>query len=96
MNVERTKKCIEVMQAFVEGKEVEWRRKYQEHEQWKVINTAPTWNFTRFDYRIRKEPIEVWAFVSDRGVSLAEPEFLRKGASIGSDTRLIRLREVVE
>ena len=56
MNIEDTKKAIEVMQAFVDGKEIQCRS--HNHSHWKYAN--PDWNFTNCEYRVKPEPKEVW------------------------------------
>jgi hypothetical protein len=54
MNEEQTLKAIEVMQAFAEGKSVEFRRK-GEHI-WRVLEgRLASWNWDAIEYRI-KEP----------------------------------------
>lgn len=47
------KEQIAVMQAFAEGKEIE--SKYTAANDWKP-NSAPSWNWRDFDYRIKPEP----------------------------------------
>lgn len=60
MDIEQTKKAIEVMQAFVDGKEIEVRCAGYEH--WSPICVDPLWNWSEFDYRIakRKETRTGW------------------------------------
>jgi len=93
MNVEETKKAIKVMQAFVEGAEIEAKAK-DHATTW--YNATPSWDWEGFDYRIKRQPIEVWAYVTPGGVWLANPHNLSSGVSLGSDTQLVKLREVVE
>jgi hypothetical protein len=47
MNTEQTKKAIRIMQAFVDGKEVE----FMSDGKWESINN-PSWNWTNYFYRI--------------------------------------------
>ena len=55
MNIEQTKEAIRVMQAFVDGKEVEWR--YRSIEGWDAIITiSPKWNWEDCEYRIKPTP----------------------------------------
>ena len=49
---------IEVMQAFIEGKEIQLRRRVS-GTNW-AISPAPAWAWDSFDYRIKPEPIELW------------------------------------
>ena len=53
MNIEQTKEAIRVMQAFADGKEVEFK--------WGSMDWNPTdkpeWNWSAYDYRIKRTPI---------------------------------------
>ena len=53
MNIEQTKEAIRVMQAFVDGKEVEYERP---DGIWMIIN-SPAWNWHSQDYRIKPTPV---------------------------------------
>ena len=50
-HIERTKRMIEVMQAYVDGDEVE---SCTGEEWW--VNEHPVWNWPSVDYRIAKTP----------------------------------------
>lgn len=49
-----TKKMISVMQAFSEGKQIEFCRK--DGSEW-CRCIGPVWNWRDFDYRVKPEPI---------------------------------------
>jgi hypothetical protein len=49
MNIEQTKEAIAVMQAFVDGKEVQC---LAPNKEWMAID-YPSWNFTSYTYRIK-------------------------------------------
>lgn len=54
-----TKEMIEVLQAFENGAEIEYRNKNENNWQVPILikqNSTPLWNFGEFDYRIKKEP----------------------------------------
>jgi len=53
MNIEETKEAIRIMQAFVDGKEVEWN--YRGIERWETI-ISPKWNWIDNEYRIKPTP----------------------------------------
>ncbi len=55
MNIEQTKEAIRVMQAFVDGKEVEFISRNDE-PYW-LSNFSPTWDWLRCDYRIKPTPV---------------------------------------
>lgn len=53
MNKEQTKEAIKVMQAFVDGKAIEYRGKY-EGTDWLPV-AIPAWDFHECQYRIKPE-----------------------------------------
>ena len=53
MNIEQTKEAIKVMQAFVDGKEVQAR--HVGLERWDTI-ISPKWNLEDCEYRIKPTP----------------------------------------
>lgn len=55
-HIERTKRMIEVMQAYVDGEEIMGRD---------CVATKPSWNWLVFDYRIKKNPDSInWDHVA--------------------------------
>lgn len=50
---------IAVMQAFKEGKAIEFRA-HGYSESWRPVDQNPVWNWGRYDYRIKKEPEVRW------------------------------------
>jgi hypothetical protein len=61
MNIEETKESIRVMQAFVDGKEVEylgkkWNPRGLLLSDWCDAH-EPFWNFEHYDYRIKPTPV---------------------------------------
>ena len=57
MNREETKSRIEVMQAYVDGKELEVRWNFEPDLEWIHIQ-KPVWDHERKEYRIRPEAID--------------------------------------
>lgn len=53
MDKEQTKACIEVMQAYVDGKEIQLRT--NQHNEWLTIN-SPSWDWAAWEYRIKPAP----------------------------------------
>lgn len=53
MTREETADCIKVMQAYVEGKQIQYVD--SETEDWTDIE-SPTWNWDLYDYRIMPNP----------------------------------------
>lgn len=54
MNREQAKELLPIIQAFTEGKKIEYREKGEEY--WGVTNT-PTFNINANEYRIKPEPM---------------------------------------
>ena len=52
MTPEQTIEAIRVMQAFVDGKEVEYKR----HDKFWMLTTLPLWNWNSIEYRIKPTP----------------------------------------
>lgn len=50
--IKETKKQIEVMQAFIDGKEIELKERFKKNDKYKKANT-PNWDFLNFEYRIK-------------------------------------------
>lgn len=58
MTREETKKAIEVMQAYVDGKKIECRWKAEEEDEWRG-SEYPLWLWDTRDYRIKPQPMKV-------------------------------------
>lgn len=61
---EHTKKMIEVMQAYLDGKTIQVA--YANKNKWSDIDQEelPTWQFGDFQYRIKPEPREWWIHIN--------------------------------
>lgn len=60
MNREDTKKAVAVMQAWLDGAEIQYRdRLYQERE-FKGVAGTPLWSWSNNEYRIKPSPREFW------------------------------------
>ena len=64
MNREDTKKAIEIMQAYVDGAEIE--AQFLDNGNWakETKDLGPTWNFCACSYRIKPKPREFWVYDS--------------------------------
>ena len=62
MNREETKQAISVMQAYVDGDEIEWRSK--DFPKWETVDTShpsfPAWEWVTVEYRTKPKPREFW------------------------------------
>jgi hypothetical protein len=50
--IKQTKEQIEVMQAFIDGKEIEFKERFKKKDNYRTAN-APNWDFLNFEYRIK-------------------------------------------
>lgn len=55
MTREEAKEMLLIIQAFAEGKEIEFRSKGFD-EEWKKVNEIPGLSYSSFDYRVKSEP----------------------------------------
>lgn len=55
MTREEAKTMLPIIQAFAEGKEIEFRSKGFD-EKWKKVNEIPGLSYSSFDYRVKSEP----------------------------------------
>ena len=55
MTREEAKTMLPIIQAFAEGREIEFRSKGF-GEEWKKVNEIPGLSYSSFDYRIKPEP----------------------------------------
>lgn len=77
-----TKQMIEVMQAHMEGKAIESRAKNT--ETWSSA-TSPSWDWFTREYRIKKEPVVIYAvpFSGGRWEGNNNRELLSKQGFLG-------------
>ena len=65
MNREETKAAIEVMRAWADGAEIEYRRKTDSVWHPGRVAKLCNWDFFNIEYRIKPEPREGWVRVSN-------------------------------
>jgi hypothetical protein len=97
VNIEETKKAIEVMQAFVDGKVVQ----ADIHGRWLDIGPPNSmyWDFTRYNYRIKPEPKEIWVNEYENGYDdflYHDKETAESRAAPYALRKAVRYREVIE
>lgn len=90
---------IEVIKAHKEGKKLECRlNPPHASEPWTTIN-SPVFDFHNFDYRVKKEPVELWAV--GYGVACAltytsEAAARKSAATLDGKARVFLMREVLD
>ncbi len=102
MNKQQTQEAIEIMQHWLDGGAVEFRPSKESElaiGDWMPMGLCDTFNFYHWEYRIKKEPLEIYYLVDDKGdyfnhygidrLADAEKEAVYMGLKI------IKMREVV-
>ena len=87
------KEKIEVMQAALDGKEVEY-----DHGNGFWESCSPTWDWASWDYRIKPEPMECWVNVYPEGCTYIHDskEAAENRKETGVEMKTIKVREVIE
>lgn len=68
MNREETAAAIKVMQAYVDGKEIQFKERLK--GEWQNFNPAsctPEWWWGSYDYRIKPTPVKLWVVTDAKG-----------------------------
>ena len=61
-SIEDTKRQIEVMQAYVDGKSIQFKSYYQ--VEWSALPVVFKWDWIDYDYRIAPpKKVEMWQWV---------------------------------
>jgi len=94
MNREQVEQAIELMQAWLDGKVIQWHCDEDEDDEWyDCSHFSAEFLFEDLDYRIKPEPLEFWVDVDDSGhpecVMTKRPIVIRAGL------RRIKVREVL-
>ncbi len=71
MNREETIAAIKVMQAYVDGAEIEVRSRNS--SAW-VRWTTPVWDWDRCNYRIKPKPREMWVVFDAKGIAFIQQD----------------------
>lgn len=65
MTREETKEAIAVMQAYVDGQNIEFKIRIDPNDPW-GDNSSPTWNWDDCNYRVAQDKAEqAWANLSE-------------------------------
>lgn len=73
MNKQETAEAIKVMQAFVDGEEIqlcEPLSKLDSQVNWRDLTGEPGWVWHKFQYRIAPKPREFWITIEPPGETL--------------------------
>ncbi len=76
MNREETKEAIEVMQAYAEGKDIEFICFRGSVDTWILCHYGPLWDWNRYKYRIAVTPdVHQWDLYPDWAMYAARDYF---------------------
>jgi len=91
---EKTKEYIKIMQAYLDGKKIEFRNRAGDTI-WRPADKNHGWNFHDVEYRIKPEPREFWLNVYPDGSLFAHfcPE---SAVHILSNGETIKVIEVLD
>lgn len=97
MNIEETKEAIKVMQAFVDGKIVQYKQPALDCW-YDLVDINPIWNWGCVNYRIKPEPKEIWVNEYDGcwGIVHGTKEEAKNRADRDATRKAVRYREVME
>jgi len=97
------KEKIEVMQAALDGKEIEYRNyPYDNRHKWTSYDLSTiVWNWPSVDYRIKPEPMELWVNVYDEKTEELYPHKTEDAAKKAISfpeiyIKTVKFREVIE
>lgn len=87
-------KQIEVLQAFKEGKKIEWRIRARESAQWRTYTGRGTlWDWGLSEYRVKPEPrtFTLWRLAG----SHAAWQVATEGTEIHPEHEQMKVQEIV-
>ncbi len=96
---EDTKRAINVMNAWCEGRVIQYKTRDGEWEDYGSIddNTiAPSWNWVEIDYRIKPEPRTFWLVEEAECWYPTKREAENFKAFCGVDYKIVKVVEVLE
>lgn len=98
-----TEEKIEVMQAYADGKKIEFKTMRFAADGWATLVAPPVWNWVEYNYRIKQEPREfVVAYREDNGKLIGIAESASRLITVSpTDVKLgmiktMKVREVLE
>lgn len=99
MTRERAKVLLPIIQAWAEGKIIQWRFPQSpnpKNREWDTITFEPTFDTTAAEYRVKPEPREFWiGMCGKHGVRCAPLCALDSPSACCGDGEIIHVREVV-
>ncbi len=95
MNREEAGKRAAIMQAYADGKEIQF--KYFKDSHWMSLQTFGTeFDFATYDYRVKPKPREYWLNIYPGNVTVIHNTFDSAAESRSPDGTTIHVREVLK
>lgn len=95
MNKDQTKEAIKVMQAYVDGEEIEVIDRDDPNAEWKPYSDRFDWDFDCHKYRVKPKPLECFVVVSD-GNEVIEFSTCKDSLAKYPERMIVKMREVTE
>ena len=102
MNTEETKKAIEVMQAYVDGKEIQYETDSNDMAfigpkiKWYELAGEPCWSWTKDNYRIKPVPRVFYGYMRDGKICDSERDRKLLESKMANQLgEIIKLQEVL-
>ena len=101
MNRERAKELLPIIQAFAEGKEIQFRLDEIIKSTWSDLHeeTAFTFPADDYEYRIKPKPREFWIEIGCNGKHVRGAGWYEEGDKLPEkhgSVEIIKVREVIE
>lgn len=90
---EDTVEMIKVMQAYEDGVEIEWSSFLG--GAWHSAGN-PTWDWSHYTYRIKKQPRDLWLVCLPEGVALCHDKETAENKCCKDRFPIIHVREVLD
>ena len=90
MNKAQTEEAIKVMQAWIEGKTIQYRS--YRHTEW-VELTSPIWDWDCGEYRIKPEPLVIYVVMDSKDMTVRCASKNREWTGTG---KVRKFMEVIE
>lgn len=89
---------IEVLNAFKAGKKIQFRCKSLDGSicNWCDLSHEPVWDFGEYDYRVKREPSEIWVVHTKFGMAAYKNRRDAEMCHITTKEKMTHYREVEE
>lgn len=101
MDKKEVQEAIKLMQAWLDGEEIQYRTRRDVNQDWQGYEPdecRPSWNWHVFEYRAKPMPLEVWLVLTADGATYTyfDSNSARLSAATKFGSTITRLREVTD